>query len=1431
VEIRDIHSTDLFTGAAQRPYQLLRVTLVNRGEWLADDSEAVTVRADAPGVATPEPAAVTGLGPGAERTVDVPLAVDAAYPEGTARQVTVVAEGAGGSARAHGEITVAAPGWTMFMVPHFHYDPVWWNSQAGYLAIWDDLPGVAQEHRSPPQRAVVELVRAHMDAARLDQDYKFVLAELDYLKPYWDAFPWDRAELRRLITEGRVELVGGMYNEPNTNLTSLESTIRNTVYGVGYQREVIGGDPRTGWMLDVFGHDPSYPAVMADAGLTSSSWARGPFHQWGPWRDAGTNAGMQFASEFEWVAPDGSGLLTSYMPNHYSAGWGMANLPTLAEAEAEAYVQFQALKPVAATRNVLLPVGADHVIPCRWATEIQRDWNKQYAWPRFVVGLPEEFFAAVREDASRRNIALRPQSRDMNPIYTGKDVSYIDTKQAQRAAEVALADAEKLATLMTILGAGYPAEAIDKAWRQLCFGAHHDAITGTESDQVYLDLLGGWREAYELGARVRKEAIGYLADHVDTSGEGRPLLVVNTQSWPRSDVAAFTARFPAPGPAGVEVRDGSGTVVPAVAQAVARHGDGTLAEVRLSFVAADVPATGYRSYRLAATAQPLACGWQQAQGSRAESDLFAIEADPGRGGALSRIRDKRVGKELLRPGEVGGELVCHEEYPVHPKFREGPWHLVPNGKRQGTSSVPGQVRAEISPAGQRLVSVCRLGDLEITQEVTAWNGLDRLEFRTHVDGSIGHDRLLRVRFPLAAAGARPVYETAGAAIGRTFGFPDVDAAEHPWTQDNPAYTWAGLSSAVRVALRSGPGIRLKHAIGVAEIIADDGTAGLRDLVAALAGQGVTATVSRPRGPRYGDLRLDSNLPDARISIGGPGQNAFTDRVLQAAGLEYASQLTGQLADAGRARLWVPAARARTATWVPSADLRGTEDLPVLIVAGNDQAATAAAVADLAADLAGATIEVSQPASLDGTSEPLEDYSAALLNRGTPGTAIEPDGTLHLSLMRSCSGWPSGIWTEPPRRTAPDGSSFAWQHWSHAFEYALASGTGDWRDAGFTRAGHAYNHQFQTQLTGSHGGELPASASLLAADPADVMLTALKPHGNPFAAGRATRGGNITLRCQETRGRATQARIRCFVPLREGRTANVLEETRGNLDTPGGTLLMDLGPAQTVTATVTPDSSPRTGGPVLGPRREAAQPVYTRYWLHNKGPAPMGNQLVSVHTEPRAIDLTGDLTGDLTSDLTGPVPVRVTVSATRAAAGTVELIIPCCAQREDPGDLRYDLAAGDYERFDVLLRPRDGAAPGIYHLRARITDTSGQTLEDVVTVRAQDAGKAPDELDIRLDAPTLAVTPGRSAALRVHLASHSRDEIHGEAQLISPYGTWDLIGPWTQGFTVPPGGQATLGYDVRIPAHVRRMDAWALIKVMASGRAYYTESIPLAVGTA
>ena len=254
-----------------------------------------------------------------------------------------------------------------------------------------------------PQTNGFELVHAHLEMARREPEYKFVLAEVDYLKPYWDTHPEDRADLRRLIAEGRVEIMGGTYNEPNTNLTSPETTIRNFVHGIGFQRDVMGADPATAWQLDVFGHDPQFPGMAADAGLTSSSWARGPHHQWGPMHSDGGVGGMQFCQRVRVdlaVGPRPAHPLHARALLRRAGGWTIA--PTLAEAEHATYRLFEELKKVALTRNVLLPVGTDYTPPNKWVTEIHRDWNARYTWPRFVCALPREFFAAVRAELDAR---------------------------------------------------------------------------------------------------------------------------------------------------------------------------------------------------------------------------------------------------------------------------------------------------------------------------------------------------------------------------------------------------------------------------------------------------------------------------------------------------------------------------------------------------------------------------------------------------------------------------------------------------------------------------------------------------------------------------------------------------------------------------------------------------------------------------------------------------------------------------------------------------------------------------------------------------------------------------------------------------------------------------------------------------------------------
>ena len=279
MRITKAEPTKLFVGPPNAALQLVRVTV-------SECAQPTPIRIDGRGL---RGRAV--VEPGRE-VVEVAVSVDGAVV-GQRRPARAHV----GGQRLPFEFTVAEPGWTMFMISHFHYDPVWWNTQGAYTSEWA---------ADPPDRQAnaFELVHAHLEMARRDPDYKFVLAEVDYLKPYWDTRPEDRADLRRFIAAGRVEVMGGTYNEPNTNLTSPETTIRNLVHGMGFQCHVMGANPATAWQLDVFGHDPQFPGMAADAGLTSSSWARGPHHQWGPAHGAGVER-MQFCSEFEWISPSG----------------------------------------------------------------------------------------------------------------------------------------------------------------------------------------------------------------------------------------------------------------------------------------------------------------------------------------------------------------------------------------------------------------------------------------------------------------------------------------------------------------------------------------------------------------------------------------------------------------------------------------------------------------------------------------------------------------------------------------------------------------------------------------------------------------------------------------------------------------------------------------------------------------------------------------------------------------------------------------------------------------------------------------------------------------------------------------------------------------------------------------------------------------------
>jgi hypothetical protein len=517
---------------------------------------------------------------------------------------------------------------------------------------------------------------------------------------------------------------------------------------------------------------------------------------------------------------------------------------------------------------------------------------------------------------------------------------------------------------------------------------------------------------------------------------------------------------------------------------------------------------------------------------------------------------------------------------------------------------------------------------------------------------------------------------------------------------------------------------------------------------------------------------------------------------------------------------------------------------------------AAAVTALAEDLADALVEGLGDTAPAAGEAPLADRSVAMLNRGTPSGVVTPDGTLHMSLMRSCSGWPSRIWIDGHPQTAPDGSSFAWQHWSHTFEYALASGPGDWRAAGLQATAEDYNHDLIAVAGGFEEGRAAAGGSdLLSVEPASVTVSAVKPRGNPLASERSPAGGTaaggteaggteaggeaeVTVRLRETSGRPATARVRLAQPVSAAWLTDLLEETDGAaLPVVDGAVIVDMPAFDTVTLVLrTASRGPADGGLAAV---EPVQPVYARYWLHGKGPAPAGNLPVAVHFSPTRVALAEPGEAGLLTLTVGCGP--------ESASGTVELVLPDGITVTTKPDLRYELAPGGYAAWDLTVRAAPGTGPGRHFAAARIRDEHGHVIEDTAMVavgerRWPDPTLPPEEalevmqadfiaaaaeIELAVLTPELRLTPGGQDEVRISVSTQLASEVHGEVQLVSPFGTWDLVSPPAQGFSVTAREPAVLRFGVIVPATARaRTRSWALAKVMYFGRVRYSQAIPI-----
>jgi hypothetical protein len=423
------------------------------------------------------------------------------------------------------------------------------------------------------------------------------------------------------------------------------------------------------------------------------------------------------------------------------------------------------------------------------------------------------------------------------------------------------------------------------------------------------------------------------------------------------------------------------------------------------------------------------------------------------------------------------------------------------------------------------------------------------------------------------------------------------------------------------------------------------------------------------------------------------------------------------------------------------------------------------------------------------------------------------------------------------------------------------------------AGQDYNHDLLAGETTLHDGPLPATASLAAtvladAGPAGALVSALKPRGNPLspATHPPRPQDGVVVRLRDIAGRAAPAgaSVTLFTGVAAASLSGPVEESGGPpLPVRDGAAGAEVPAAGTVTMVLTPATLPRdlipgepataegearSAGP--GPAAlEPAQPVFTRYWLHGKGPAPAGNLPVAVHLSPGRVALPGP-DGAAGTESDAAAELRLTVGCgPEPAAGAVQLGAGPGLSLEPAGPLPYDLRPGGYASWDVAVRAAPGASPGRHFVTAQIADGSGQRFEDAALVTIGEPAPPPldlplddllplyladqeattAELDVTLLTPSLRLPPGGCGEITVRLGNATASLIRGEAQLVSPFGSWSQTRPWTQGFTAGPSGDVTLAFAVAVPATARPgQHWWALVKVMYFGRARYTEPTAISV---
>ena len=618
-----------------------------------------------------------------------------------------------------------------------------------------------------PWTETVEVVRntfrSVLDLMREYPDFKFTMSSARTYEWMEEKYPEMFQEIQQRIKEGRWEVIGGMWVEPDLNMPAGESLTRQILVGKRYFQMKFGVDVKIGWNPDSFGYNWQLPQIYKKSGI-----------------DYFVTQKLLWAHEFTtfpyklfwWQAPDGSRLLT-YFPHDYAGGIDAGALAKDLSIWAPSIYGPQLSDSPEMMH--LYGVGDHGGGPTRTMLDNAGRWMSPNAvFPKLQFSTARAFFDDL--DKKLPDMKVPTWNDELYFQYhRGVFTTQADTKQRIRRTEETLLNAEKLSSLAFLYGHPYAQEEMNRAWKRLLFDHFHDIMPGSGIAVNYLDAKRNLEDVRRVGNEIVDGSLREIAARVNTQQPGVPVIVFNSLSWPRKEVIEVETQLPAPARE-ISVLDSTGK--PAESQLLSFDQDTHRARFLLL---SDTPALGYNTYfvRAATAASPIRTT-VQATASTLENEYIRLRMDP-QSGCMTSLFDKRSQAEALAPSETdtGGpkNVVCGnllqafydkpkewDAWNIDADFEKQHWDLDKVDEVKLIESGPLRAVIRIKQHFQNSVFV---------RDVTMYAGVPRVDVKMQADWHEKHI-LLKVAFPLSAHSPKATYEI------------PYGSVERPTTRNTPA---------------------------------------------------------------------------------------------------------------------------------------------------------------------------------------------------------------------------------------------------------------------------------------------------------------------------------------------------------------------------------------------------------------------------------------------------------------------------------------------------------------------------------------------------------------------------------------------------------------------------------------------------------------------